>query len=462
MGKAEWRYTVRLAFRILTLPVSSVKPKMTMDLEKVVIVVLVTVALGLGGFILWGPPERRRRRTGRIGGLVNLGYTCFLNTLLQALAACPAMVEWLSQQDASPDSLVRTLKDVLLVLNGQHPVIDDDPFTPSDVIKSLTLKGWVISPGEQDAHELFHVVMTTLEEEAQSGKSQSQVLSISDALEGHLSHGIAVPRRIQSEHGNIIAAALRNSRDTPLVSSCPAFHLGVQAPPFQGLLTSQLQCVVCKYKSAVIYDKFDSLSLHLPSWSENVFTKKITLQQLLEKFVSTEVVKDVSCEKCNLQQDKNNKIKGNAKKTLKFGKLPKCLCFHIQRTIWERNGEAYKRYDHVEFPEYLSMDDYTFFQGQKQMVPVTETATKCDSEKNERRFPSGNFSVKHLYKLTGVIVHSGNLDAGHFMTYRRAPLRDKWYYTSDSEVRESSLREVMQSCAYMLFYSKCVRIAKSL
>ncbi|GLH12019.1 Ubiquitin carboxyl-terminal hydrolase 30 [Gryllus bimaculatus] len=429
-----------------------------MDTEKIVIVIIVTVALGVGGFILWGPPDRCKRKAGRIGGLVNLGFTCFLNTLLQALASCPSMLEWLSQQEQVPGSLIQALRDVVLVLNGQHSTIFDDPYAPSDVIRSLVLKGWVISPGEQDAHELFHVIMTTLLEEAHSGRSQA--LSLSVALEGNTNEvhdKNILPRRIQSDRGDFIS---RRSSAYSTVSSCssfPSFHPVSQAPPFQGFLTSQFQCMVCKYKSAVMYDTFDSLSLHLPSVGENIFMKKLTLHQLLNKFVSTEIVKDVTCEKCVGREDGKNVMKVCAMKTLNFGKLPKCLCIQIQRTIWQRNGQAYKRYDYVEFPEYLSMDEYTFMQAQKQKAITPEYFHNTGD--GERTFIPKKYSPKHLYRLTGVIVHTGNLEAGHFITYRRAPIRDNnWYYTSDSEVRETSLKEVMQASAYMLFYNKCIQV----
>ena len=53
---------------------------------------------------------------GHVLGLVNLGYTCFLNTLLQALASCPVVLDWLSmhqnntKQNAMTLSLLRTLQ----------------------------------------------------------------------------------------------------------------------------------------------------------------------------------------------------------------------------------------------------------------------------------------------------------------------------------------------------------------
>lgn len=59
---------------------------------------------------------------------------------------------------------------MLAVLNGKEG--SEDPYTPSKLIQSLHGQGWVISPGEQDAHELFHVIVTTLEEETQQPLSK--------------------------------------------------------------------------------------------------------------------------------------------------------------------------------------------------------------------------------------------------------------------------------------------------
>ena len=36
--------------------------------------------------------------SGKVIGINNLGYTCFLNYLLQALAACPIFIGWLKKQ----------------------------------------------------------------------------------------------------------------------------------------------------------------------------------------------------------------------------------------------------------------------------------------------------------------------------------------------------------------------------
>ena len=50
--------------------------------------------------------------------------------------------------------------------------------------------------------------------------------------------------------------------------------------------------------------------------------------------------------------------RNNLIKQLSFGKLPECLCFHIQRTGFS-GGQAYKRHDYVEFPQELNMERFT-------------------------------------------------------------------------------------------------------
>ena len=50
--------------------------------------------------------------------------------------------------------------------------------------------------------------------------------------------------------------------------------------------------------------------------------------------------------------------RNNLIKQLSFGKLPECLCFHIQRTGFS-GGQVYKRHDYVEFPLELNMERFT-------------------------------------------------------------------------------------------------------
>lgn len=150
-----------------------------------------------------------RQRRGQIAGLHNFGRTCFLNTLLQALAACPQFIAWLqlhgnSDKKSLIGSLLSTLegkrllcyfikiKDLsrilmpIIVINGTHPTLRSDPYSPGAVLRALNTLGWVIPPDEHDAHELLHVLLSSLEEEAVRPK---KIGCLSDALDGMMLGG---------------------------------------------------------------------------------------------------------------------------------------------------------------------------------------------------------------------------------------------------------------------------------
>lgn len=460
-----------------------------MDRDQIIFIASLTVfAVGVSAFVLWGPKiVSSKRRRGPLIGLQNLGYTCFLNTLIQALASCHFFVEWLehcSGQGRVTDSLLRLLK----ILNNHEDYTKDidDPYPPNEVIDALKHHGWTISPGEQDAHELFHLFILTLEEEAQRNSSSlTDCLSSSEEtsektdnlLTDGLSQGDAKLKPIANGDIFNVPTPQRNDQchtegsehgEPGAVRKLPACdnNRNIRSSPFCGLLTSHLGCTKCGFKS-VKYDKFDSLSLHLPTAGGNNAGTRSTLTQLLDKFVRTELISGVACDGCNSQQDGSKEtVTSTSVKTLSIGKLPQCLCLHIVRTAMGPDSTPFKRQDYVEFTEYLVMDPYTrnsmmknlkFQEEMGIMEPETQLLHTSSAPK-----PG---SCNHLYRIKAVVVHKGSVDSGHFVTYRRGPigsqtrhrcsLSSRWYYTSDADVRESTLCEALQATAYMLYYEKC-------
>lgn len=85
---------------------------------------------------------------------------------------------------------------------------------------------------------------------------------------------------------------------------------------------------------------------------------------------------------------------------------------------------------------------------------------------------------RNLYRLLAVVVHSGDANSGHFITYRRGVMRNShryekfpffpiffifisslhslfsWYHTSDTNVKEVSIDEVLKAPAYLIFYDR--------
>ncbi|XP_018325846.1 ubiquitin carboxyl-terminal hydrolase 30 homolog [Agrilus planipennis] len=463
-----------------------------MESDKVLVAAGLTAAAVVGAFVFWGPSTHSGSNRGRLAGLVNLGQTCFLNAILHALAACAQFVSWLEIDPAARDTSLRsTLRTVLSVVNGTHKSVQETTYAPAAVINALKRLGWVIPAGEQDAHELLNVILSTLDEEVQKSSRKSGCLS--DILGGGELFGLGEPEEtttelIQSSAGpaslsSSVMSLNELSRPSSLFwrgganhkyrwisRSCRSLNLAGLPPqpvshPFAGTLTSQLRCTVCGYKSAVRYDKFESLSLPLPSGMGDLGWGRHKLHQLLTNFVTPEVVPDVACEGCNCDRDSSfPPILSKQIKILNFGKLPICLCIHIIRNTWQ-TGTMSKRQDFVQFPVRLSLAAYTFIQAQYQKKTISSMYTSTSeggsplSNSMPTAWGAGSLSeraseFKNVYQLQAVIVHSGNAHSGHFITYRRGYHSSKWYYTSDIEIREASIDEVLQSTAYMLFYEK--------
>ncbi|XP_063051705.1 ubiquitin carboxyl-terminal hydrolase 30 isoform X2 [Engraulis encrasicolus] len=439
----------------------------------------VVAALAAGVYVLWGPiSDKKKMRKGLVPGLLNVGNSCFLNALLQGLASCPSFIKWLQELSGlrqRAGHLSTTLLELLKALSSYSPA-EEDVLDAGCLLDVLRLQRWHISLfEEQDAHELFHVLTSSLEEE--QGR-QATVIHLFDmqSLEsssesGESSLSCRVPGPLHS-----IPKLKRNQH------------------PFHGRLMSCMVCKGCRQQSPVRYDSFDSLSLTIPpaQWGQ-----PITLEQCLQHFISSETVSEVECVNCTKMQAvefPNGHIGENHRSTfikqLKLGKLPQCLCIHLQRLTWSSEGRPMKRHEHVQFKEYLSMDSYkhSFFGSSQQQKNCTSQSVHSQSSgvdysnvmpASTGHFPSAlpsSFShplssahnhrcLKYFFRLTAVVVHHGDMHSGHFITYRRspasphssAPLSSQWLWVSDDTVRKASLQEALSSTAYLLFYERVQR-----
>ncbi|XP_037231583.1 ubiquitin carboxyl-terminal hydrolase 30 isoform X2 [Falco biarmicus] len=426
-------------------------------------------AVAAGMYVLWGPiTERKRRRRGLVPGLLNLGNTCFMNSLLQGLSSCPSFIKWLEEftaqyktdqnQATEHQYLSVTLLRLLRALSCQE-VTEDDVLDASCLLEVLRMYRWQISSfEEQDAHELFHVLTSSLEDERDR---QPRVTHLFDV------HSLEQPEITQKQ----ISCRTRGS--LPPVSS----HWKSQHP-FHGRLTSNMVCKHCEHQSPVRYDTFDSLSLSIPA---AVWGRPMTLDHCLHHFISSESVKDVVCDNCT--------------------KLPQCLCIHLQRLSWSNQGTPLKRHEHVQFNEFLIMDIYKYRipvhksrqnelnqKSSEETAPGTKDGIAVKPSDAEQppstktlfmngassssflmslgTFPLAAFpecsSPVYLYRLMAVVVHHGDMHSGHFVTYRRSPpspknplsVSSQWLWISDDTVRKASLQEVLSSSAYLLFYER--------
>ncbi|XP_019394379.1 PREDICTED: ubiquitin carboxyl-terminal hydrolase 30 [Crocodylus porosus] len=455
----------------------------------------VAAALAAGIYVLWGPiGDRKKRRKGLVPGLLNLGNTCFMNSLLQGLSACPSFIKWLEEftsqyktDQTEPSEhryLSLTLLHLLKALSCQE-VTEDDVLDASCLLEVLRMYRWQISSfEEQDAHELFHVLTSSLEDERDRRPRVTHLFDV---------HSLEQPETTQKQ----ISCRTKGSLP-PKASHWKSQH------PFHGRLTSNMVCKHCEHQSPVRYDTFDSLSLSIPA---AMWGRPLTLDHCLHHFISSESVRDVVCDNCTKIQAegiRNGQTIENQKTTfvkqLKLGKLPQCLCIHLQRLSWSNQGTPLKRHEHVQFNEFLIMDIYKYHlpihksskHDPNQDSAGTSSETKdglavrasdgeqpCSTKSlflngacspsllpSPIPFPLASVpdcsSAVYLYRLMAVVVHHGDMHSGHFVTYRRSPsspksplsVSNQWLWISDDTVRKASLQEVLSSSAYLLFYER--------
>uniref|UniRef100_A0A3P8VD92 Ubiquitin carboxyl-terminal hydrolase n=1 Tax=Cynoglossus semilaevis TaxID=244447 RepID=A0A3P8VD92_CYNSE len=424
----------------------------------------IAAAVAVGVYVLWGPTtEKKKKKRGMVPGLLNLGNTCFLNSLLQGLAACPSFIKWLEKLSCLPSVLSQkdkqlsiTLLQLLKALSSDEPG-NENVLDAGCLLDVLRLYRWHISSfEEQDAHELFHVLTSSLEEERDC---QPKVAHLFDM---HL-----------PDQGEETMTCSSRAPLHPIPSPWKFQH------PFHGRLTSNMSCKRCEQQSPVRYDSFESLSLSIPvpQWG-----RQISIDQCLQHFISSETIKEVECENCTktmikvLESQRTTFVKH-----LKLGKLPQCLCIHLQRLTWSSEGTPIKRQEHVQFSEYLSMDRYKHNVSTQRNMQLRCTAKSANVENTDKptdngigmsccSLPSYSFIEPsplpaYYFLLTAVLVHHGDMHSGHFVTYRRSPssprscspFSSQWLWVSDDSVRKASLQEVLSSNAYMLFYERVQR-----
>ncbi|XWS13422.1 hypothetical protein CRYUN_Cryun36dG0036000 [Craigia yunnanensis] len=135
----------------------------------------------------------------------------------------------------------------------------------------------------------------------------------------------------------------------------------------------------------------------------------------------------------------NVKVKRNATKRVLINKSPTILTIHLKRFSQDASSRLSKLNGHVSFRETMDLRPY--------VDPRCEDRDNC------------------IYRLVGVVEHSGTMRGGHYIAYVRGGEKRKekaetehvsspWYYASDYYVRQVSLEEVLRCEAYVLFYEK--------
>ncbi|XP_064609378.1 ubiquitin carboxyl-terminal hydrolase 22-like isoform X2 [Liolophura sinensis] len=359
------------------------------------------------------PKRRKVEGTSTVGlrGLINLGNTCFMNCIVQALTHTPLLRDFFLADRHHCPQATQSQKCLVCEMARLFQEFYSGVRTPHIPYRLLHLV-WtnarhLAGYEQQDAHEFLIAALDVLHRHCKGTNGMSTT---------------------NPHHCNCIIDQI-----------------------FTGGLQSDVTCQQCNNVSTTI-DPFWDISLDLGpgppttgsdsspgSGSSNSpgNYEPTSLVDCLKRFTKPEHLgssSKIKCSKCHSYQEST--------KQLTMKKLPVVVCFHLKR--FEHSTGYHKKIStYVSFPEELDMTPF-----------MSSSRNNNNGYSNQIVLESTNsLSCDNKYSLFAVVNHSGTIEAGHYTCFIRQH-KNQWFKCDDHMITKAVPQEVLNSEGYLLFYHK--------
>ncbi|XP_061399161.1 ubiquitin carboxyl-terminal hydrolase 35 [Musca vetustissima] len=421
-------------------------------------------------------------------GLVNLGNTCYMNSVLQALAMTKEFTREILLSESKSPLLIKMQQQIALMLYSTRQEL-----TPSKVLNATRPPGF--SPGlQQDSSEFLGYLLETLheqemaffkmankntgyispddargasalcksndngdadggigddedldddDEELKEAGEQQKSINIQNSTTVNMNSqctqkttttsSTSTPKdntlnHSSSKHLSQAVAAAAKTVTTATSSSSTTTYSTIEKT-FTGKLATTYKCLTCGWKSCNI-DSFRDLQLSFPD-VKNDCASNYSVQDLIEYYCSSEKLygdNQYFCERCKKLSD--------AERYINVISAPKNLILTLKHFKYDQKYHMRAKLMHKVFHD------------EKVSLKV------CSPQTLEE------IATVH-YDIYAGVVHSGfSMDSGHYYTYA-ADATNKWYKFNDSIVTPSRTEELHNltppNTPYILFYQMGAR-----
>lgn len=356
-------------------------------------------------------PKRRKVEYGStigLRGLYNLGNTCFMSCILQALIHTPVFRDFfLSDKHKCYSESVQKQCVVCEMGNLFQQFYSGDP-APHIPFKFLHLV-WtharhLAGYEQQDAHEFFIATLDVL----------------------HRHSGGMTPTVLNPSHCScIVDQVFGGGRLQSDVTCHTCRSVSTTVDPFRDIsldLAPNIPTIASRASSTLVDGDASNENGSPTSTNsgELLLSVPSTLDECLERFTRPEALgseSKIKCSKCHSYQESTKRL------TVK--KLPIVVCFHL------------KRFEHSLHSKKIS--NLIHFTFDLDMTPFMARSTNSDNR----------------YTLYAVVNHNGSLHNGHYTCFIRQQ-QDQWFKCDDAWITQATTEEVLNSEGYLLYYHKKV------
>lgn len=446
--------------------------------------------------------EERKGKEIKPKGLNNLGNTCFLNAVLQNVARLSALRSYFLSQSMPTGEQGLTLS-LRVFFHTMWLLQDSNNNSTIRPNKLLDLLGTHSSRfrgfEQQDAHEALRALLESLMEEASTMNNTEDTTNsrswVDDIFLGKLQSCVECEQchsvsKVEEPFLDISLSLESQDTEETCCSVAGGCHDVTKSPNYP-MNTARDENTFPTFP-VVLYDNnnnnnnsdppmvslFDEEDIHQATLgldslfvesnivtSNHCFSQKNTtqgtlypsIQDSLQAFLSPEILQGENayyCESCNRRlaaksnrtveeyswyspTNSSSSIRTKAKKRFVFKRLAPVLIFHLKRFRQVFGGQFEKVSGNISFPLEWNLSSYY------------DNSDHCHSQED---------CVESVdYYLSGIVVHQGSLEWGHYIAYIRAscsPQQHLWYCCNDEHVTLVEEDQVLSSEAYLLFYCK--------